>query len=114
MSAPAGAGRLAGPCFVLVVLLSLVVLFAPAPGGPAGPPGADKAVHAVLFLLLAATARWALGPAHRVLAAVLVYAVASEVVQALLLTERSGDPLDVLADAAGATAGWVLARRLRS
>ena len=48
------------------------------------------------------------------LAWVLAYAVVSELVQALLLTERSGDLLDVLADAVGAAAGWALARRLRA
>ena len=110
----AGGGRLAVPCFALVVLVSLYVLFTPDPAGPTGPPGADKVVHAVLFLLLASTARRALGSRTGVLAGVLVYAVASELVQALLLPHRSGDPLDALADAAGAAAGWVLARRRRA
>ena len=98
---------------MLAVLLSLYVLFAPDPGGPdTSLPGADKAVHLLLFALLAATARWRLGSATAVLAGVLVYAVLSEVVQAALLAERSGDLLDVLADAVGAALGWVLAVRL--
>jgi len=36
----------------------------------------------------------------------------SELVQALLLPDRSGDPYDVLADLAGAFAGWLLTARL--
>jgi hypothetical protein len=46
-----------------------------------------------------------------VLVLVLGYAVGSEVVQAALLAERSGDAWDALADGAGAVAGWLLARR---
>ena len=45
------------------------------------------------------------------LAVVLVYAVGSEVVQAQLLAERSGDAWDALADGIGAVAGWLLVRR---
>ena len=71
-------------------------------------PGADKLVHAGLFLLLALTARVRFGDAARVLVAVLLYAALSEVVQAVLLPRRSGDPLDLLADAAGAVVGWQL------
>lgn len=65
----------------------------------------------MLFLLLAATARWRFGAAAGVLIAVLAYAALSEVIQAQLLARRSGDLLDVAADAAGALAGWRLARR---
>ena len=73
-------------------------------------PGADKVVHAVLFLLLTATAALRFGAGARVLVLALVYAVASELVQAGLLAERSGDAWDVLADAGGAVAGWCLVR----
>ncbi len=45
--------------------------------------------------------------------AVLAYAVVSEVVQGVLLSTRSGDPYDVVADALGALLGWLLAGRLR-
>ena len=96
---------------MLVVLLSLYVLFWPEQAGPAGPPGADKAVHAVLFGLLAATTRRRFGDRAVLLGLVLGYAAGSEVVQALLLPHRSGDPLDVVADTVGALAGWALARR---
>ena len=70
-------------------------------------------VHLLLFGLLALTARWCFGPAPGVLAAVAVYAALSEVVQARLLAERSGDLLDLLADLLGAGLGWYAAARLR-
>jgi uncharacterized membrane protein HdeD (DUF308 family) len=105
--------RWAGPGFVVVLLASLYVLFWPDPaGGGVGMPGADKAVHVVLFGLLAATARVRFGAAPAVLAAVLAYAAVSEVAQALLLSRRSGDLWDLVADVVGAVAGWLLARRL--
>ena len=88
------------------------MLFWPAPAGSGVTlPGADKLVHAGLFLLLAGVSRLRFGPASRVLAAVLAYAALSEVVQAVLLSGRSGDLLDLLADAVGALVGWQLARR---
>jgi VanZ family protein len=96
----------------VTVLLSLYVLFWPSSAGSdVRIPGADKLVHAGLFLLLAVTARLRFGALPRVLAAVLVYAALSELVQALLLVQRSGDLLDLVADAAGATAGWLLVAR---
>ena len=91
---------------------SLYVLFWPEPAGPdTGFPGADKVVHALLFGLLAATAAWRFGARRGVLAAVLLYATVSELVQALALSERSGDLWDLLADVVGAVVGWLLARR---
>ena len=93
-------------------MLSAYVLFWPSPAGSSVTlPGADKLVHAGLFLLLAASARLRFGAAPRVLAAVLAYAALSEAVQAVLLARRSGDLLDLLADAAGALVGWQVARR---
>ena len=74
-------------------------------------PGADKAVHTGVFLLLAGTAALRFGAVVPVLLLALVYAVGSELVQAALLVERSGDAWDVLADALGAAAGWLLVRR---
>ena len=95
--------------------MSLYALFWPEPGGSGVTvPGADKAVHALVFALLAATARLRFGTAATVLAAVLAYAALSEVVQALLLAGRSGDLLDLVADAAGAGAGWLLVGRLHA
>ena len=97
----------------MVLLASLYVLFWPEPaGGGVGVPGADKAVHLLLFAALAATARLRFGGARSLLAALVVYAVVSEVVQALLLARRSGDLLDVVADLLGVALGWWAAGRL--
>ncbi|MFP5220588.1 MAG: VanZ family protein [Actinomycetes bacterium] len=96
-----------------MLVVSLYMLFWPDPGGPdADLPGADKVVHLLVFLALAGTARLRFGPSRAVLGGVLGYAVVSEVVQALLLAERSGDVWDLLADVVGALLGWALARRL--
>jgi VanZ family protein len=97
---------------VVLLVLSLYVLFWPDPAGAGMEiPGADKVVHAVLFGALAASARLRFGDAPAVLAAVLTYAVVSELVQALLLSRRSGDLLDAVADVVGGAAGWWLAGR---
>lgn len=69
-------------------------------------------MHALLFGALAATTRWRFGPGLLGLGLVAAYAVVSEVVQGVLLSTRSGDPYDVVADLLGAAAGWLLARRL--
>ena len=61
----------------------------------------DKLVHGGLFLLLAVTTRWRFGP----LGLVATYGVLSEIVPALLLPDRSGDPFDALADPVGALFG---------
>ncbi len=106
-----GAGRWAGPAFLAVVLLSGYVLFWPTGGGQQPFPAADKVVHLLLFLLLASTARWRFGNALPALALVAVYAVVSEVVQGVALDERSGDPVDVVADLLGAGLGWLTAGR---
>jgi hypothetical protein len=89
-----------------VLLLSLYVLFTPRTGGEALFPYADKVVHLGLFALLAATTRWRFG---RGLWAVVAYAVGSELVQGMLLSTRSGDAYDVVADLVGVAAGWLLA-----
>jgi VanZ family protein len=98
MTRPVAGDRRATVSFAAVVLLSFVVLF--------------SVVHAGLFALLAATTWWRFA-AHRVgLVAVILYGAASEVIQATLLPSRDGDVRDVVADAAGALLGWVLARKL--
>ena len=65
-----------------------------------------------LFALLAATTRWRFGPLGVAVTLLVAYAITSEVVQALVLADRSGDPLDVVADLLGVAAGWLVARRL--
>jgi VanZ family protein len=105
--------RRATAAFVAVVLLSLVVLFAPRAPSEQGIPNLDKVVHAGLFLLLAATTWWRFA-AHRAgLVAVLAYAAVSEVIQSVALANRDGDVRDFLADAVGAVLGWLVARLVR-
>ncbi len=102
---------MAGPAFAAVVVLSAYVLFWPNGGGEQPFPAADKVVHLLLFALLAATAHWRFGSALPALALVAIYAVVSEVVQGVALDERSGDPVDVVADLLGAGLGWLAAGR---
>ena len=98
-----------------MLLVSLYVLFWPDPASGGGRfPGADKVVHAGLFGLLALTSRCRFGTHGSVLAALVAYAVVSELVQAALLSNRSGDGWDVLADLAGVATGWWLAGRVLS
>ena len=97
----------------MLLLASLYVLFWPDPAGAgSGPPGADKLVHLLLFAGLATTACLRFGRTAAVVAAVAGYAAASELVQALLLSQRAGDLLDLVADLAGVALGSWLATRL--
>ena len=93
-----------------MVLVSLVVLFSPSTPSVGGIVGLDKVVHASLFGALAACTSWRFG---RGLVLVLGYAVVSEVLQATLPIARTGDPLDAIADGAGAALGWLLTSRHR-
>jgi VanZ family protein len=96
----------------MAVLVSLIVLFVPRTPSEESIPHVDKVVHAGVFLVLAATTRWRFGPRVAGLAAVLAYAVASELIQWHWLAHRDGDWRDATADAVGAVAGWLLAGRL--
>jgi len=89
------------------------VLFAPSGDGAAPFPQSDKLVHLSLFAVLAGTARWRFGARTAVLLAVCAYAPLSEVVQAVLLPGRDGDPLDAAADLLGVALGWLLVGRAR-
>jgi hypothetical protein len=104
---------LTGPApFAAVVLISLVVLFAPASATPSAlPPGVDKAVHLLLFAALAWTGRWAGLPVPGLAVGLVAYAVGSEVLQGVLPIGRSPDPLDAVADTIGVAVGLVAARR---
>ena len=111
------AGRLAGVrsgrvVFAAVVVVSLVVLFAPASDVPSAPPGGDKIVHAVLFLALALTGRWAGLRAAVLLPALVGYAAGSELVQGLSGIGRTASVLDWAADVAGLLGGLALWTRL--
>ena len=94
-------GALSRGAFAAAVLVSVVVLFAPAGDVPSAPPGVDKVVHLLLFAVLAATGRWA-GLRPRPLALGLAaYAGLSELLQAVTPLGRSGSAADLLADLAG-------------
>jgi len=95
---------------VLAVLGQLVVLYLPSDPGPLPFPQADKGVHLTVFLLPALLGLLAGLPPRWVVGALAVHAVLSEVVQGLLLPDRSGDPLDTLADLVGVGLGVLLAR----
>ncbi len=93
--------------FGVSLAVQLIVVYAP--DGPAGPQinGLDKVIHVFIFavpalaaLMVGIRARWALG----ILA---VHAPVSELIQDLVLTHRSGDVLDVMADLSGVVlGGW--------
>jgi VanZ family protein len=110
-SGPRVASRLGPPAFAGVVVVSLVVLFAPAGDVPSAPPGVDKVVHATLFLALAVTGRWAGLRAATLGPALVVYAAGSEVLQGLSGLGRTASVADWLADVVGLVTGLALWER---
>ena len=112
--APGVGGTLSRGAFAAAVVVSLVVLFAPAGDVPAAPPGLDKVVHLALFAVLAATGRWAGIRVRLLVVALAVYAAVSELLQAVTPLARSGSIADLLADLAGVALGvlaWSVLRR---
>jgi hypothetical protein len=95
--------------FGVAVLASLVVLYAPRAAGD-GVPHLDKLVHLLLFATLAVTGLRAGARPLVLLLLLLAHAVSSELIQEHLLTERGGDPLDLLADLAGVAGGSAFER----
>lgn len=81
---------------------------------PAADTGWDKLNHALAFCALALAARPSFpgASAARLALALLGYGVFIELVQARI-PGRSGDPLDLLGDAAGVAVGLVLAHGWR-
>ncbi|HSK26880.1 MAG TPA: VanZ family protein [Jiangellales bacterium] len=101
---------------VAAVVVNLLVLYLPDPpsvGGGDGLLSADTLVHVAVFAAVAWTGRAAGVPVVLLVAALVVHAVASEVVQHLLLPGRTGDVRDVLADLAGVGLGLLLPVRER-
>ncbi len=89
--------------------LNLAVLYTPDPDAPGdGVPGLDKVVHVTVFAALTWAGLHAGIAARWLVPAVLAHAVISELVQATALPARSGDPWDVVADAAGIALGALL------
>ena len=90
-----------GSAFAIALVVQVYALYRPEQDGPLPFPGADKVVHATLFAAPMLAGVLAGIPA-RLLAVVLVaHAALSEVAQAVFLPQRSGDPVDALADIAG-------------
>lgn len=97
---------------VVAVIIQVVVLYWPRPPSGAGGLGLDKIVHVLIFavpvaLVILLTSR------RRLTAAIFAaHALFSEVVQAAVLPQRSGDLPDLLADLLGVTLGVGLAQVL--
>ena len=103
-------GWLPTSAFGLSALTTVISLVLPdAPEVEVDVPGVDKLVHLLLFAVLALTATWRFGTRLAVGIALLLYAGGTEVVQAVLLPNRTGDVYDVLADVAGAVLGLSVA-----
>lgn len=106
-------GRANSAGLVLAVLVQLAVLYAPA-GTTAAPfPHADKVVHVAVFLVPVALAVLATRRPLVVAAVFILHAAVSEVVQATLLPQRSGDPRDAVADVVGVGLGVLVAHLVR-
>jgi len=106
----------------LAVVAQLGGLYVPRTPGGGWFPGADKLLHAVGFALPVLLVPWAdtlrrqaAGQPPRAQVLVLVvwvsvaHAVVSELVQHAAYANRTGDPLDVLADCSGIAVGGLLA-----
>lgn len=99
--------------FFAVLLAATWLLLRPSAGGPDPFPGWDKLAHALLFagLALLAARAYRGHPRWGVFAALAVYGACVEIAQ--LRVGRSGEVLDLAADAVGAAAVFLLpARRL--
>jgi hypothetical protein len=94
---------------ILAAVLNAVVVYAPSAPGAPGLPLIDKVVHFAIFAAVAFAGRRAGVPGALLLGVLLVHAASSEVLQEVLLPERSGDVWDGVADAVGCGAGWLAA-----
>jgi VanZ family protein len=99
--------------FGIAVIFSLIVLFKPGSDGPLPFWQADKVVHIITFAFLAATAWWRFHRLRPIVRWLLLYAIASEVIQHFFIPGREWDILDVGADATGILIGLYLARKSR-
>jgi VanZ family protein len=92
--------------FVLFVLVSMVVLFTPAPEVPRGPEGIDKVIHLALFAAMAVSGRYAGVPARVLVPALVAYGGVSELLQGLPAIDRSTSAADWAADTVGVAVGF--------
>lgn len=102
--------RAARALFAGAVLVQLAVLYWPRQVGGGDQGHLDKVVHLLVFAAVAWTGRRAGLPAAPLAAVLVLHAVVSEVLQALVLPDRAGDAADVVADLAGVLAGTLLAQ----
>ena len=98
--------------FAAAVVVNLLLLYWPSAVGGEGFPYLDKAVHVLTFAAIAATGLWAGVPLRWLAPVLALHAVLSEIVQDRLLSGRSGDIADVLADLAGILVGALAGTRL--
>lgn len=105
------------PRWLTTALVVAAILYATLASHPVGAdkmplfPGVDKVVHFIMFATLAAALLFDLSrtknaaPAGRLMAwagtAAIVFGAVDELMQHWLTTERSGDPVDWLADTGG-------------
>lgn len=91
------------------LLFQLVTLYSPAVPGTLPFPHADKVVHAGIFAAPVGLALLAGVDRRLVLGLAAVHAPVSELIQALVLRDRAGDLVDVLADLVGVALGALVA-----
>lgn len=91
--------------FGVVVLISLIILFAPGRAVPPSPHDSDKLVHAGLFGALTVSGWWATRRHGALVGALAAYAVLSEVIQAVAPIGRDGGVPDALTDLVGIVLG---------
>ncbi len=97
---------------VLALIAAMIILFTPASGVPSGFTHSDKIIHFALFFALAYTSRVAAVSALRTALWTATFAIASEILQAVLPLGRSGSLLDAAFDVAGAAVGVLVATRI--
>ena len=97
--------------FAVSVAIHLLVLYLPRVPAAAEVevPGADKVVHMLVFAGVMLTGRLVGLSRAWMVPALIVHAFASELLQHLVLPDRGGDWLDVLANLGGVALGWYLA-----
>lgn len=99
--------------FAAALAVNLVTMYAPSVPGPTSTLRLDLVGHALSFAALTFTGLLAGIPPRVLLALVVANAVASELVQHLLLPDRTGDVTDLMADGVGIVAGWFAHRTWR-
>ncbi|TDE96201.1 VanZ family protein [Occultella glacieicola] len=96
------------------MIIQVVALYWPRIETPdTGVPSADKVAHALIFAAVMATGCLAGIPARWLALGLAAHAVLSELIQHVVLPDRTGDPLDLLADLAGIALGWYVATYVR-